>query len=43
MAKAMHFKFSMHIQKLSGHPYEAHHMVIFAIAQLSCHVSFPAN
>ena len=36
VAKATHFKFSMHIQKLSGHSYKAHHAVIFAIAQLSC-------
>jgi len=38
MAKATHFKFSMHIQKLSGHSYKAlaHRAVIFAIAQLCC-------
>jgi len=32
----MHFKFSMHIQKLRALIYEAHRAVIFAIAQLSC-------
>jgi len=33
-AKATHFKFSMHIQQLSGH--SSHRAVIFAITQLSC-------
>jgi len=36
-AKATHFKFSMHIQKLfRALIYKAHHVVIFAIAELFC-------